>query len=74
MDTDNITPLAKARDDAIILSLFLTLKKTGIIPNIVDKPAIPVTKKENIILFIIKYMFLLVKNTYLCYFITTNWK
>ena len=47
MDTQSITPDAKERLAAIILSLFLILINIGITPIIVDKPANEVSKKEK---------------------------
>ena len=46
-DTVIITPVAKLRELAIILSLFLNLKKISIVPSRVEKPANVVNKKAN---------------------------
>ena len=56
IDTDAITPAANAKDILIILLVFLNGIKIGIIPIKVDRPAIDVTIKENIILFILKFI------------------
>ena len=52
IDTHIITPLAKARDEQIILLLFLNFMNIGIVPIKVDNPAIEVSKKAIFILFI----------------------
>ncbi len=44
MDTNNIIPAAKAREEDMIFFSFLNLTKMGIVPNNVDIPA----KKVNI--------------------------
>ena len=62
----NITPDAKAKLEQINLLIFLILKKINIIPNMVEKPAIKVNKKDINVLFIIspiKYM----KYTYILF-------
>ena len=46
-DTVIITPEAKLRELAIILFLFLNLKKISIVPSRVEKPANVVNKKAN---------------------------
>ena len=53
METDAITPEANAKEIPIILFVFLKERKIGSIPIKVDSPAIEVTKKENIILFMV---------------------
>lgn len=65
IDTDAITPAAKEIDPLIILSVFLNLKKIGIVPSMVDNPATVVTKNENVILFILNCIILIKK--YDCY-------
>ena len=60
MDTDNITPAAKAKLAMIIFSSFFNENRMGIIPNKVDKPANVVIMNDKVILFILspfKYMF-----------------
>ena len=47
IDTVIITPAAKLRELATILSLFLNLKKINIVPNRVEKPAKVVNKKAK---------------------------
>ena len=62
IDTDNITPEAKAREEDIIIFSFLILKNINNAPRIVEKPAKNVNKKDIVILFIVSpvnYMFLL---------------
>lgn len=54
-DIVNIIPLEKARAAAIKEFWFFFLKKHGIIPIMVEKPAIVVVKKL-IIVFIVNYM------------------
>lgn len=49
-----ITPLAKANALAIIRSCFFVFRKQGIIPSTVEKPAINVIIKLNIMLFILE--------------------
>lgn len=51
-----ITPLEKAKDFEIIESCLFVFRKQGIIPIIVDNPAIVVIKKL-VIVFIVNYMF-----------------
>lgn len=53
IDTDNITPDAKAREEDIIIFSFLVLKKINNDPIKVEKPAKKVNKKDKVILFII---------------------
>ena len=65
-ETESITPLAKAKEALIILSLFFVFINTGIIPSRVDKPAIPVIKNEKYNLFMINTMLNLEKNAKLC--------
>ena len=50
METQIITPPAKAQDDEIIADSFLVFIKIGIIPNNVAKPARVVKIKENSII------------------------
>ena len=47
IDTVIITPAAKLRELATILSLFLNLKRINIVPNRVEKPAKVVNKKAK---------------------------
>ena len=47
IDTVIITPAAKLKELAIILSLFLNLIKINIVPNRVEKPAKVVNKKAK---------------------------
>ena len=65
IDTDAITPAAKEIAPLVILSVFLNLKKIGIVPSMVDNPATVVTKNENVILFILNCIILIKK--YDCY-------
>ena len=62
IETESITPLAKLIEALIIFFVFLIFKNMGIIPSKVERPATPVTKKENVTLFILKNMFFLEKN------------
>ena len=52
IDTDIITPDAKEREPAIILSSFFIFINIKIVPNIVENPAKIVSKKDIPILFI----------------------
>ena len=47
IDTVIITPAAKLKELAVILSLFLNLIKINIVPNRVEKPAKVVNKKAK---------------------------
>lgn len=51
-----MTEEENARDDVIIVSLYFSFRKQGIIPIKVVKPAIRVIKKLYIMLFIVKDM------------------
>lgn len=60
IDTQSITPDAKAKEAQIIFSSLLILKKIKVVPNMVESPAMVVSRKAIFILFIyispIKYM------------------
>lgn len=53
IDTDSITPEAKAREEDIIIFSFFVLKNINIDPIKVEKPAKKVNKNDIIILFIV---------------------
>ena len=53
MDTDSITPAAKAKLAIIIFFSFFKENRMGIMPNKVDKPARVVIMNDRVILFII---------------------
>ena len=74
MDTDNITPEAKAKEEDIIIFSFFVLKNINIDPINVEKPAKKVNKNDIVILFIVSpfnYMFYKMffdKHLKLCYY------
>ena len=49
-------PAEKAREEDMVISLYLSLIKHGIIPIIVVRPAKMVVRKLKIILFLVKFM------------------
>ena len=51
-----ITPLAKENEFVIIELWFFVLKKHGMIPRVVERPASVVVKKHSIVLFMVKFM------------------
>lgn len=64
-DIDIITPLDIDKQLAIIVSLFLSLKKHGITPKMVESPAKVVIRNGNIILFILNAIQKFIE---ICYF------
>lgn len=51
-----IIPDENDNDVDIIFSLFFSFRKQGIIPSVVERPAIVVIIKLNVILFIVNYI------------------